>query len=414
MKRVLFPFLMIAHLAYAEVDDLQLEKNENPLVVDNPVEEMVETESQSLAMEMIEDKNDSLAQQLLAVKEALRKVQQLEDEHARIEQGIIAQLQAEQMEKKQQSTMSKQGCYERISTDLYASGAFLWWIAHEDGLAYASTGFNSNPTSGNAPSQSTVPRGSIRNFGNEYQPGFKVGLGYNVNSHWDIYLNWTRFRQHPSHEIKASSKNGSPLYDEWGNQAVVSGYPILSARADWKLNFNTIDLEGGRLFMPSRCVSLRPFAGLVGVIILQNYNVTETVNIPTPSAGRITNPTISIRNFNNYRGIGLRGGLNSGLHFCSDWEVFGNFAASVISGKFKVLNYQTTNDNTFPRPYMNVVDRFWSVKTELEAALGLRWGEPFLAIAAVSSLMSHGKQGGFQSKTKCADIYHPRYSMGWA
>lgn len=429
MKRALFPFLMLSHIAYAETESFQQEEKEIPLILDKPMDEMVvadqseqltapepsslqaqeiEEESNQMALadqpeEVVLAEPQSLSQEMQQEQEsviAIESLQKVEEEKkdasdslaielllmkkilGELKQEVVAVAQQQPSQNKmnqEQPAMPKKGCYNKVQTDtqLFGTGAFLWWSAHEDGLAYASTGFNSNPTSGNAPSQTSVPQGNIKNFGGEYHPGFKVGLGYGPNSRWDLYVNWTRLRQHPAHQVKASSENGSPLYDEWGDQAVVSGYPLLSARADWKLNFNTIDLEAGRLFMPSKCISIRPFAGLVGVIILQNYNVTEIINDSAPSNGRIANPTVSIRNYNNYRGIGLRGGLGSGFHFFSDWEVFGNFAASLISGKFKVLNYQTTNDNTFPHPYMNVVDRFWSVKTEFEAALGLRWGRNF-------------------------------------
>jgi len=432
MKRALVPFLMISSIAHVEIDAFQQEGEKNTHALSKQSNQATEdgqgTKEDSLEQQFLimkerlqklreenanlmtgltklntpevkplaqqqtehgqgakEKKEDSLEQQFLIMKERL---QELRKENANLmtvltkvdtpEVRPLAQQQTEQgqggreLSREQQAKSSPKKCYE-----VFATGAVLWWCAHEDGLAYASTGFNSNPTTGTAPAQSAVPRGSIRNFGGDYHPGFKAGLGYLFSSDWDIYFNWTRLRQHPSHDVEASSKNGSPLYDEWGNQAVVSGHTILSANADWKLNYNTLDLEVGKKFMPTKRISFRPHAGLRGVIILQNYNVTEVVNIPVPVAMRIVNPTVSVRNFNNYRGIALRAGLNSGYHFFPEWEVFGSFAASVISGKFKVLNYQTTNDNTFPKPYMNVVDRFWSVKPELEAALGIRWGRDF-------------------------------------
>ncbi len=352
--------------------------------IGEPKEEKVADQSLAEKKSSMEETDEALMQQLLVLQGILQELKQesvgLENklENSCItEIGAIALQQSEQQETMERSPRKTSHSTANKHEDFFATGAFLWWCAHEDGLAYASTGFNSNPTSGNAPAQTSVPRGSIKKFGGEYHPGFKAGLGYLFSSHWDVYLNWTRLRQHPSHDVDASSKDGSPLYDEWGNQAVVTGHTIVSAIADWKLNYNTLDFEVGRKFMPTKRISLRTHVGVRGVLILQNYNVTEVVDIPTPSAGRIVNPSVYVRNFNNFRGIALRAGLNSGYHFFPEWEVFGGFAASLISGKFKVLNYQTTNDNTFPHPYMNVVDRFWSVKPELEAALGVRWGRDF-------------------------------------
>jgi hypothetical protein len=111
--------------------------------------------------------------------------------------------------------------------------------------------------------------------------------------------------------------------------------------------------------------------GLRGVLILQSLHIAEQENnlfvIPI-------DPIVFMRNQNDFRGIGLRAGVHTGFSFCPDFAIFGNFAAALISGKFKILNYQETTEEDFPLPYLNVRDSFWSIKPELEAALGLRWG----------------------------------------
>lgn len=77
--------------------------------------------------------------------------------------------------------------------DLFVSGDFLWWKAVQENLEYVATVNVGTPA---------VPgEGFLRSYQGryyepkfKYQPGFRVGIGYNLPyDGWDIFVNWTRF-----------------------------------------------------------------------------------------------------------------------------------------------------------------------------------------------------------------------------
>ena len=90
-----------------------------------------------------------------------------------------------------------------------------------------------------------------------WDPGFRVGLGYNMHhDQWDTQLTYTWF------QTEATNR---------ANGAVVSGFlaarlsllePFTTGKIRFNLHYNMFDWDLGRSFFVSRSLSLRPYIGL--------------------------------------------------------------------------------------------------------------------------------------------------------
>lgn len=230
--------------------------------------------------------------------------------------------------------------------DVIITGEVTYWKAHQNGMEYAFENF-STVTAPPLTGKTERPR-------HKYDWGFKVGLGYVLpHDGWDVYANYTRFNGHkhnchscgdtcncscaprtfyPTYLIPCTTGTGTAAADG-------SCFTVTEACGKWKVRLNRLDVELGREFFVSKWLTLRPFMGLAGVIITQ-HNDIDYAGGTYVAAGHV----IEHKMRNQFRGGGVRGGLNSQWDFAKDWSVYGNLALNLLYGKFNVK--QSATDET--------------------------------------------------------------------
>ncbi len=283
------------------------------------------------------------------------------------------------------------------------SAELLYWNAYEDGLEYAISNTEAPNLASNQISlthSSSYYNGDVLNIDRKWDYGFRFGLGY-VLTHdgWDLEAMWTHYRSNASDDVVADSNTTTArIYTLWSaiapgatdllNLAPTSLVDPIAAEAttSWRLHLDLIDLELGRAFYTSRYLTLRPHIGLRGASIDQHYDITylggsfrEAIIATLP-----LNLTDEISMKDNFRGIGVRGGLNSQWHWSSgcggDWSFFGNVALSMIYGHFKVTQEEAVIDSnsidSIPSGPVNILDvenSFRASRAMTDLALGLRY-----------------------------------------
>jgi hypothetical protein len=150
-----------------------------------------------------------------------------------------------------------------------------------------------------------VPTGPNEEFNFEWNWGFRVGLGLNLDhDQWDtnLYYTWFRNHTHSSSLALTAPAVGKAIYDNFGGT-------FTAGSASGKLHFNVLDWELGRWFYVSNSLSLRPHAGLKG-----SWNTLTTGESLT---GGLTAGTASytVSNENKSWGIGPSGGINTNWYF---------------------------------------------------------------------------------------------------
>ena len=298
------------------------------------------------------------------------------------------------------SSQSSQGTYQRGTfreitpnagprvahgADVFITADFIWWKATQDGLGYAASGF-ANETTAPLPADAFVVQASTgRNatVGEDWAPGFKVGLGLNLgHDGWDLYTQYTWLHASDSNSISAPSVVMNTV-----GIAQSEFRPFVTgnrATSNWDLHFNVIDLELGRNFYLSQFLTMRPFIGLKGTWQDHNwkshfYGDEFELSVDDQNNNNrlgVTGP-YHVHETQDAWAIGVRGGFNISWYLSKSWSIYGDMAVSgMMTSYYDVKRRDTIDDSS--TGYSKVVrnldeNNFYSVNYVGELELGLRW-----------------------------------------
>ena len=256
------------------------------------------------------------------------------------------------------------GCYARgceCEMGGVAEVEFLWWRAENPAFTYS---FDIK--------SSTNLQGSLMQLPSQWDPGFRLGLGWNTDfDRWDVFANWTWF----SADTDKTSNNGltSVIGDE-GYQPMwpvdVTNSQYARVHANWNMWYDAVDLELGRAFYITKALSLRPHAGLRGGWINQNFGSKFSLPLSGPNA------EYAFSGKNNFWGVGPRFGINSSWHIAnSQWSVLGKLSGAILSGKSETHYAQdvlsTADVSTRIR---DMKAHFTQIVPTVQFFLGIDWG----------------------------------------
>ncbi|CCB89362.1 mOMP-like family protein [Simkania negevensis Z] len=270
--------------------------------------------------------------------------------------------------KELQSVTPNVGPNTTWTVDPFFTVDFIYWTAREEGLAYAMEGANASIFNANLP---TIPKGKILDPDWCFDPGFKVGAGLDMQyDGWDVYANYTWF--HNSSHDSLNKPNGFLptipnflffLFNLFPTPP--ASFAFESAKQDWSLHFNTIDLELGRGYYISRFLTLRPHVGLKGTWQDQDIRTKYTL---------VEQEIFQVHQHQNSWGIGIRAGLEGCWYFIRSFGLYGDFALSGMWSGFSNTRKDNRIQNDQTR--VNILDTRYlnhSVKPVIEFGLGLRY-----------------------------------------
>ncbi len=257
----------------------------------------------------------------------------------------------------------------------YVTADFLYWTARESGLAFAIIDHQHEI---NTPAK----KAHVKQAPTEWHAGFKVGAGGHLPyDAWDLYARWTHWQQNPTREIHAHK--GEKLFAPWLAPTLETNRPG-EARAQWRLHFNSYDLEIGRAFCFSNWLILRPHLGLEGASINQNLDIVYKnspagIN-PFMKSRRAGFEKAKVDLKNNFWGVGLCGGIDSLWKFNENWGLFADVQAAALWGRFHTAadedHFLVTN-GTEKESIVDLENHRSTVKANLQYLLGVSWDEYF-------------------------------------
>lgn len=282
------------------------------------------------------------------------------------------------------------GCQGDI--DFFASGSFLYWqpILENMSIAYV----NTTNVFLAAPERSL--QGSFVDMNFKYKPGFKVGLGMNLQvDDWDGFTEYTRV--HGEHR---ASTNGGPdanvpmVYPTFGHPFLLShtigaSAVFNSASATYNNNLDFVDAEMGRTYYVGKSLIFRSAWGARGSWITQHVHVNYnnfTSLVATDPAGVIVSINSSVDVYQRQRswGVGPRTGLMMDWMLGQGVRFFGSGYGDILYHKFKI------QDKTVAIPRINrgsllignpisVVsyEKVGALRTHLDLEMGFGWGSYF-------------------------------------
>lgn len=270
-------------------------------------------------------------------------------------------------------------------SDLYVWGEFLYMQACEDGLEYAiSTAPCSDLTDGDDYSF-PVKGGHIEGFSTgcndwDWNPGFRIGFGtYICHDAWALQAEWTNLNitNHTGVHLSGSSL----IIPLWMTSDAEhhGGNNIASAR--WDADYNTFDVRIGKPYHVSRYLIAHPHFGIRAAWIDQCYTAEYSGFFTDEDGEGHSPPTPAVDGAsfdadNDFWGIGTRVGIDTEWYLGRGAFLFGNFAASLIFGKFDI-------DETFSAGPLSsgmnndLEHEFKTTIPNYEIQLGLAWGTNF-------------------------------------
>jgi hypothetical protein len=283
-------------------------------------------------------------------------------------------------------------CNKDQAGPIMLSASFLIWQSKEWGLEFASKSLiESDPA---FPSQTFQQKLSVPDF--SWSPGFKIDLGgrlpydgWNLNSRWTFYHgDFTNLKKHFDSQIAPIGLGIVPLWHYPFFEIAPSSAPLRfqSGSANWKLFFNSFDLDLGRGFSPTRSLILRMHMGAKGSWIRQHYHVeysngtiVEGILSPfTPASLQYLNSRMV---FNSRAwGLGPRGGLES------KWKLGWGFSLVADSGFTLLASFFDMHTHYFDQiaqppgnldNTMKMKEHSWDLTPVFEGSIGLDWGYCF-------------------------------------
>jgi len=254
--------------------------------------------------------------------------------------------------------------------NLFITADALYWDAHEGGLPLFiennGQGFSSNLNNADA-----------KGLHWKWNWGFRLGLGYNTpHDGWDLVLTWTRIdgRAHEREEVG----NNDALWGTFTQPGAFVINPVTlvpitlgdglftKSHTRWKLQLNQIDLDIGREFFVSKCLTLRPYFGLRTDWIHQKLNIHY--NRFRGSSGQ----SYEVELYNHFWGLGVAAGLDTQWSLGKGWSIYGNAAFAILYGFHKL----DREDELSAGIKFDYVDMDWNYRISRSIAdlqLGLRW-----------------------------------------
>lgn len=236
--------------------------------------------------------------------------------------------------------------YLCASKKAYVNGSFIYWEPIEQGLDLAIL----TPADLNDRYQEVVT------LKYEYDPGFKVGFGYNfAYDNWSAYVEYTRFH---------STQKTRVTRPDWVSSNTLLWMGGATNLADfyeekWKIHLDMLDFELGRKGYFGKKFVLNPFAGLKGGWIDQSLRITAF-----DIASSKTDSWL----------VGFRAGLFSKWMLGKGFNLFGKTAGNLMYQKFSDVRFSNTENG--------ILDSRIRMKTSFvapsyELMLGLGWETDF-------------------------------------
>jgi hypothetical protein len=188
---------------------------------------------------------------------------------------------------------------------------------------------------------------SANNVPFDWNAGFRAGFGHKFDDEsWDVKLSWTYFRTSQNGEVSVGNASNGAVVPEFFSGLIGGTYdnfPIFSQSAiDWKLNYNTIDLEFGRSVALGDSAWVRPAMGIKTAVIQQDVHLD--LSHPAWLISAVEDVS------HDFWGIGPSFGVSGGwkLPKYKNLSLIGSFSVDFLFGQWNVNDTYARTDGYYP------------------------------------------------------------------
>ena len=193
---------------------------------------------------------------------------------------------------------------------------------------------------------------------------------------------WTWFKGNANSHIESEADDNTAIVPLWSGFASEFGGPLYATDMEthWKVELNLVDVELGRQYWVSKYLTMRPFVGVRFASIKQDYRLKIKGGTWTPVTTGLLPLNDEVRLDNDFRGAGLRSGLDTIWHLGCGWGIYGDFAFNIVYGKFSFDHDETNRQAAGSHLKAKVVDASYSFRASramFDLGLGIQWAGMF-------------------------------------
>jgi len=209
-----------------------------------------------------------------------------------------------------------------------------------------------------------------RSFQPNHEFGWRVEGSYHFNTGNDATLIWTHFKE--DSKVTGQSYQSDQYNDE--SQYFFNLYfDEINARTDVRLD--SLDLEFGQLAHYGHRYHVRTHYGFQWARIENGIEADVTLD---ESDLYLTSPTASYTNDSEFRGIGIRAGLDTGYELGNGFSLEGDAALAVLAGTLKSRTQLFTPGFETEGPNVPPITNVWiskrrAIVPELDAVAAVRY-----------------------------------------
>lgn len=263
------------------------------------------------------------------------------------------------------------------------SAAWLYWKLSGDELDYViekqAIGTTGSPSL-------TEYKQTVHNVRMDWDSGFRIGLGVKVPCYgWNADLVWTHYDTTKTKKtaitgaLANTAANGFGLPSLLYFEGTVPGGTTPQTYAftgHEKFNFEVIDLEFGK-WCCCDCLSFKPHVGLRAADIEESFHINGDYGTGITENSIGSQPTFVVRNQvhvkNEFKGIGVRAGLDTALCLCDGWSIVGRAAAALVWGNNDLKQHYKEFGSDGTAIAGHTRDRSHHDRAFTDLAFGVRW-----------------------------------------
>jgi hypothetical protein len=265
---------------------------------------------------------------------------------------------------------------------------FLYWVANQEGNAYASTGSAITVPGTTDPAGVGTPQISNKGYlyspDSRMKPGFRLGAGLNIDhDNWDTYAQYAFFFDKANGKISSTNLNAGilPIFAYTPNNSILTNTTayggttgfISKASSYWSLRMNNINWELGKNMPIGEFFFLHPHFGLEASFQKQQFNAYYTVTSLTDFSDTLGSNKVLFEQ--NFWGVGLRAGVDSIWKCIDHFSLYFNTAVAGLWGQFstQARSYDTNVSLSYSNVLIaNTVYSPHKMSPVLELALGVQ------------------------------------------
>lgn len=268
--------------------------------------------------------------------------------------------------------------------DFFTSLSFIYWQPTQDNMNVAMV----DDWSCALDALNGGFKGSFVEMDFDYKPGFKVGMGMNLqHDHWDGYAEYTRV--HGRHSVHSNGSNNGPAFGSvfatrGHSYTLYNSQVFQSVNASFRNNLDFVDAEMGRKYYVGTNLLFRSAFGVRGAWILENlathYQTQLTVATPynySQPPSSVAPSTVDVYSRSHSWAVGPRVGLTMDWVFGAGVRFFGSGYGDILYTKYNLKDksvYTNVHGNTTS---FITHDRVGVLRTHLDLEMGFGWGTYF-------------------------------------